>query len=800
MDKVIKISAKMDTAEFDRAIDAMQRKMRQISTAPEAAQGFITAKDRLATAGVGTGATEADRQRAARMEREAQERAIRFAKEQTAIAERANKLYDQREARIKQINEEITKGAKNELELRQKITQLEEQKAQAAQRSLSATKAANEALTRFPGAPPGGGGGGPGFGGGFMGGAGGGGAPFGLQNIMRLAGVSIPGMIGAAGTGLSIAANINTSLAAAQRVANVAQGNAMQGFVGDQISNIFAGNNIENILFARQRGTASASAKAEEQRRRTSDILGIGGGVLGRVGAGAGVGAGIGGIIGGGIGMMIPLPGATMAGAALGAKYGGIIGGTMGAGAAGLNIATDPLKRSALFDEQAYEQLSSQRQAAMYQEQFQAEMMKNPIYREGARAFQARAPQELQLQRAMGMTDEQVRQLSESGTFTRQQMIEASAGILGAGGSTRAAKGSGFFANMMERQYDLTNAPQLLGRLSGAMGGAGESQSALMKMLSESFKIGLDSSDFREENRKFLGITSEMVYRAGAGPQGAGAIAGMFGAYVGERTGRGLEAAQTAMQAASAMATETGGARGALGAQAALREGFGKLSVPLQNAIQTITPQELESEASAPLISAIADDMGISTEEVKKKIRKVQDYKQTASGTSEKEREKLRSMTKTGVFSIETLKKQQARFGAATGYESGLKGVMEQQAYAAGQAELGGGGPMVRGAGGIPEGVGISPERAADKMNEAIAAQDKAASAQIRLIADTLKSSLGTSAEEVGKFTEALIEATRVLKEANTPEQKKSARQKLEDIQSKFSSFMPEEETKAGGR
>jgi hypothetical protein len=136
MDKVIKISAKMDTAEFDRAIDAMQRKMRQISTAPEAAQGCITAKDRLATAGVGTGATEADRQRAARMEREAQERAIRFAKEQTAIAERANKLYDQREARIKQINEEITKGAKNELELRQKIAQLEEQKAQAAQKSL----------------------------------------------------------------------------------------------------------------------------------------------------------------------------------------------------------------------------------------------------------------------------------------------------------------------------------------------------------------------------------------------------------------------------------------------------------------------------------------------------------------------------------------------------------------------------------------------------------------------------------------------------------------------------------------
>ena len=804
MDKVIKISAKMDTAEFDRAIDAMQKKMRQISTAPEAAQGFITAKDRLATAGVGAGATEADRQRAARMEREAQERAIRFAKEQTAIAERANKLYDQREARIKQINEEIAKGAKNELELRQKIAQLEEQKAQAAERSLSATKAANEALTRFPGAPPGGGGGGgPGFGGGFMGGAGGGGAPFGLQNIMRLAGVSIPGMIGAAGTGLSIAANINTSLAAAQRVANVAQGNAMQGFVGDQISNIFAGNNIENILFARQRGTASASAKAEEQRRRTSDILGIGGGVLGRVGAGAGVGAGIGGIIGGGIGMMIPLPGATMAGAALGAKYGGIIGGTMGAGAAGLNIATDPLKRSALFDRQAYEQLSSQRQAAMYQEQFQAEMMKNPIYREGARAFQARAPQELQLQRAMGMTDEQVRQLSESGTFTRQQMIEASAGILGAGGSTRAAKGSGFFANMMQRQYDLTNAPQLLGRLSGAMGGAGESQSALMKMLSESFKIGLDSSDFREENRKFLGITSEMVYRAGAGPQGAAAITGMFGDFVVNKTSRGLEAAQTAMEAASAMATETGGVRGALGAQAALREGFGNLPVYLQHAIQTITPPDLESEAAVPLLGAIAKRMGgISIEEVRKKIRRQQDFKYTTTGEAQEEVKKLRKMQSAGVYSTEAIMEQQAMVGAAAGnYGGGVTGIQEQLSFGARLGSISESGELItRGGGVIPPGVGVSPERAADKMNEAIAAQDKAASAQIRLIADTLKSSLGTSAEEVGKFTAALIEATRALKQAQTPEQKKSAMQKLQDAQATFSSFMPEEEPKAGGK
>jgi len=320
----------------------------------------------------------------------------------------------------------------------------------------------------------------------------------------------------------------------------------------------------------------------------------------------------------------------------------------------------------------------------------------------------------------------------------------------------------------------------------------------LMKMLSESFKIGLDSSDFREENRKFLGITSEMVYRAGAGPQGAAAITGMFGAYVGERTGRGLEAAQTAMQTVSAMATETGGARGALGAQAALREGFGKLPAFLQNSIQEITPEELESEASAPLLRAIGKKMNLDPEEVKKKIRKVKREKLTTSGESESQMTKLTGMMRSGVFSLQAIEEQEAMAGSALQRETG-KDLLTTRAIARGQAQLEIGGPAGR-PGGLGAGTGISPERAADKMNEAIAAQDKAASAQIRLIADTLKTSLGTSAEEVGKFTTALIEATRALKQAQTPEQQKSAKQKLEDIQSKFSSFMPEEEPKAGGK
>ena len=795
MDKIIKISTKMDTAEFDRAIDAMQKKMRQISAPSEAAKGFISAKERLATAGVGGGATEADRQRAARMEKESQDRAIRFAKEQGQLVEKANKLYDQREARIKQINEEISKGAKNELELKQKITQLEEQKAKAAETSLKAAKEMNEALEKAGiRAPVGGAGAG---GGGYSGGIFGGGViPPGGGGILRTLGLTIPAIISMAGGAASAIGNIGSSLAANQRIGNVAQGNAIQGLVGEQVANIFSGNNIENLLFAGQRKTALTAARKEEDSQRFFDPFKLAGGALGRIGGGAAAGAGVGAVAGGLIGSLVPFVG-TAVGAAVGAKLGTFAGGGLGAGVAGYDVATDPMKRSMLFDRETYNKLSAQREAAGYQQQYQAELMKNPMYVQAAKAFQARAPQELQLQRTMGLTDEQMRGFSEAGTFSRQQMIEASAGILGAGGSTRAARESAFFTNSMQRQYDLTNAPQLIGRLSGAMGGAAESQSALMKMLSESFAIGLDSSEFREENRKFLGVASEMVYRAGAGSQGAAAITGMFGGFVADKTGRGLEAAQTAMQTMSNLATQTGGARGALGAQAALKEGFGKLPVALQDAVQTIEPNELESEAATPLLGAIADKMGISVDEVKKKIRRVKEYKQTATGESEKELKKLRKMKGMGIYSPEYIKKQQAIVGAYAGREAGLKGINEQMSYATGVSEMTESGELItKGAKGIAAGVGISTERAPDKMNEAIAAQDRAASAQIRLIADTLKESLGTSAEEVNKFTEALNEAIQALRGT----QRDKAKDALQSATDMFSKLFSVEEPKAGAK
>lgn len=746
----------MDTTEFDRSIDAMQKKMRQISTPSEAAGGRVAYQERLRASGMGGGASESERQRAANLEKQAKLDQEKFVREQVRREEELNKLYNLRFEKIQRINKEINDGLKDRIEGEKEIAKLEDRNLQTRQKIEAKQTFVGQNL---PSPPP----------------------PSGMAAVSEYFKRTMPnvfgGILGMAGTGLSAIGNIGSSLAANQRIGNVAQGNAIQGLVGEQIANIFSGNNIENILFAKQRGAALTAATKEEKSQRFFDPLKALGVFGAQVGAGMAAGAYAGSVV----------PG-------IGTAIGGIGGGLWGA----YDIATDPMKRSMLFDRETYNKLSAQREAAAYQQQYQAELMKNPRYVEAAKALQARAPHELAFQRTLGLNENEFRGFSEAGIFTRQQMMEAGAGILGAGGSTRAARQSAFFTNMMQRQYDLTNAPQLIGRLSGAMGGAGESQSALMRMLSESFKIGLDSSEFREENRKFLSISADMIYRAGAGPQGAAAITGMFGGYLADKTGRGLEAAQNAFQAARQMESATTGIGGAIGARAMLKEGFGNLPVSFQAMIEKTPLADLESEAANPFFELVAEKLNLPTdaaglEEIRKKVRRVKNEKRTVSTGAEQARTKLKETAKIGVYSPtyreKMLKKAGMEFGVETAYTTDLGGGFpEMESFAKGELR-----PAV-GLGGIPEGAGVSPGRMGDKFNEAIAAQDRRASAQITLIADTLKDSLGTSAENVTKFTDALIAATEALRSAKTTEQEKSAKEAIR----KANISLQGEEPKAG--
>jgi hypothetical protein len=114
--------------------------------------------------------------------------------------------------------------------------------------------------------------------------------------------------------------------------------------------------------------------------------------------------------------------------------------------------------------------------------------------------------------------------------FTRDMTRDMMISILGAGGSTRAARELAPRALMYQRDYDITNANQLLGRISGTIGGAVQSEQSLIRILAEGQKQGLDKSEFREENRKFTQSVADAVYRVGARDEfGAGGVAAIRG-------------------------------------------------------------------------------------------------------------------------------------------------------------------------------------------------------------------------------------------------------------------------------
>jgi hypothetical protein len=745
-DKQIKISTKMDTADFDRAIEQMQRKMKQMSSSAETTSGGIAFKDRLKASGVGAGSSESERQRAAQLDRQAKTDQEKYIKEQIKREEELGKIYNARLEKIKKINEEMAKGAKTELEAKREIAKLEERN----QRTAQVLEAKRNVVTQNLPAPQ----------------------QYGPPAPPRISsGPTFDGkLFVGAGQALQMLGGVGSSLAASGRITSSAQGSAMQGLLGDQVQNAYAGN-LENILFASQRRTANQKGSTEEFWQRQADPAKLLGGLLAKTGAGAMAGSFIPGL-------------------------GTAAGGLGGFGKGVYDIMTDPMQRSQIFDRKQYEALSAQRQSAATQQNYQAELMKDPTMTAGRRAFAAQSPQNLAFQRQMGLADQQFYSMMDRGDFTKQQLMGESQNIMGAGGSTRAARGLSGFSNQLARDYDLTNASQVVGRLSGTMGSAASSQNAAMKMLAESFKIGLDSSEFREENRKFMTITSEMAYKSGATSSGAGNIAEMFSRFVASPTSRGLEAAQSGYQRSMGFSGETGGARGAIGAASILGSGYGNTSRATQNAMQTLTSESMESEAAQPMLMSIAKERYKSSspeniEKVKADIRKKEETKQTVTAQGEKARNKLKNL-KMGPWSQQYVGELKGTYMAELGATEGVTDPNEALSIASSVGNYMPGARTAKPVGG-PSTVGLGDNKAGDVVNSAVAQEGRVMNQLLKDVSDTFKTNVSASSTAVEEFTKELIKATQAFKGGD-----KSLLEKLYDKSGKV--FFPEEQSKAGGK
>lgn len=400
-------------------------------------------------------------------------------------------------------------------------------------------------------------------------------------------------------------------------VTAAAAGSAVRGTTGREINAMLNGDIIREMAYMPEKAQAVQDARRAQQMRQHAEALSplttiLSGGLLG-----AGIGAGV-GAAGGPIGML--------GGAAVGA-----IG---GAGKVGWDMLTDQRYRSAQLSPYSesqrttYQAMQAQDFAENFAKALQAQQELNPLKSVAVDYLSKYSSRDLNAQRQMGLSDTGYYGEGgylERGTaagFTPESRLAMSSQILGAGGSTRAARGS-MVGLLAQRNMDITNAGALMGKLSATGGDVGNSEAMLRKILEASFRAGLDNSEFREEQRKFAETTANILNQAGiANPQDAERTVQGFTRFMGEdRTMKGMEGAKSAYEEFQQQTSATGGRLGAIQFAEMMKEpGLRKLNPMAMGALAEIPENQLSEQH--PRIIAAAHQAGISPADLVESLKK----------------------------------------------------------------------------------------------------------------------------------------------------------------------------------
>lgn len=243
---------------------------------------------------------------------------------------------------------------------------------------------------------------------------------------------------------------------------------------------------------------------------------------------------------------------------------------------------------------------------------------------------------DLAIQRQLGLNDEQLRgnglglgntglygKANEAG-FLDEQARGAAGNIISAGGSTRSARGNAITALQAERNLDITNASQVLGKLSGSIGSETGSKDAFVKILAEGTRVGLDGSQYREENRKFIESAASIVGQSGAtSNQGLDQVMELVGKFFGsDKTTKGIEAGQNAYDLYRQKSMEQGGPTGAMRAAGIMKDtALSKLDTFSRAALFNTPTDQLTSDN--PQVRYWAKKAGVSPEELIERANKV---------------------------------------------------------------------------------------------------------------------------------------------------------------------------------
>jgi len=574
MEKKLKISLDLDDKAFSSAVKRMQDQLSKIQTEPRLLQQQQQISQKMQSMGLGTlPGAPGDRQI---------EQAQQRAKQQT------DKVFEETKRKldiIKRLESDLNKEKMSGLATEERKLKIEERLADLKKQELRTTGEL-KVLTGPQG----------------VGGAGGGMGAIPFKGIAQ--------GLTALGTASMVISNIQSNLMRRQIETASATGSATQGTFGKELGSVYSGQQGLEMAFMPEKAKATKMAVESMKGAASRDWMKALGSIVLETVAGAAGGA--------------------MAGTALpvvGNIAGGIIGGLGGLGHA---LSNKDTYNTLSFSREATEAVNARRAkefAENYNESYEGLKNQNPLKRMAAEEYNQNATRNLEFQRSLGLDYSSFhgpggfREKAINSGFTDQMAMQMSGQIMSAGGSTRMGRES-MLGLKAARGMDITNAGQILGNLSQTLGSSDSSKQAFIKMIAEGNKLGLDSSEYREENRKFLEATTQVISKSETGNQSdIESMVKRFGGFIAEPTNRGIQAAQTAYQAFNDITSSNTGPSGVMRAAGFLQDSvIGKMSATDRAALSAIPADQLAEDH--PSVKALASKYHTSEKDIVSRVRK----------------------------------------------------------------------------------------------------------------------------------------------------------------------------------
>ena len=285
----------------------------------------------------------------------------------------------------------------------------------------------------------------------------------------------------------------------------------------------------EDIMFGKQDraawggamdffGEADPARKFRAKAKAVGGLAGTAVGAAGLAGAGAYGGAKLGGMIG----SVGGLPGALL-GAGIGTIAGGIGGALVGGGMSMMGYfgGNEEAYYGLTDNSKALSGMSGKDAMMHYETQKTANRFKDPTQYYQKKFVGENMEKLLAIQRSSGLSDDG---MYGSGGFTQRGggefLFSERAGmqqsIVGAGGSGSSAANLNVMALKAQRGLGMTNAGQTMGKLSSYLD-KDESEEAFVKILAKGMTIGLDGSEFREEQKDYFAQVTAIAQNIGTG-------------------------------------------------------------------------------------------------------------------------------------------------------------------------------------------------------------------------------------------------------------------------------------------